>query len=67
MSHAAAPPVPATDDEHTSTLSAWSDAAIRAVHDLPLPELLYRAQTVHRAHHDPREVQLCTLLSIKTG
>jgi biotin synthase len=40
---------------------------IRALHDLPLPELLYRAQTVHRAHHKPEEVQLCTLLSVKTG
>ena len=42
-------------------------AAIRAIHDLPLPELLYRAQTVHRQYHRPTEVQLCTLLSVKTG
>jgi biotin synthase len=42
-------------------------AEIRALHDLPFPELLYRAQTVHRRHHDPERVQLCTLLSIKTG
>jgi biotin synthase len=34
---------------------------------LPLTELLFRAQTVHRQHHDPAEVQRCTLLSIKTG
>lgn len=45
----------------------WTDAEIRAVHDLPLPELLYRAQTAHRLYHDPTKVQLCTLLSIKTG
>lgn len=45
----------------------WSLAEIRAIHDLPLPELVYRAQTVHREHHDPNAVQLCTLLSIKTG
>jgi biotin synthase len=45
----------------------WTLAELRALHDLPLPELLYRAQTVHRAHHDPSKVQLCTLLSIKTG
>lgn len=45
----------------------WPDPEIRALHDLPLPELLYRAQEVHRAHHDPGVVQLCTLLSIKTG
>src|SRR5207249_2933002 len=42
-------------------------AEIRALHDLPLPELLFRAQTVHRQHHRPDEVQLCTLLSVKTG
>jgi biotin synthase len=45
----------------------WTDAEIRVLHDLPLPELLYRAQSVHRAFHDPTRVQLCTLLSIKTG
>lgn len=45
----------------------WSDDEIRALHDLPLPELIYRAQSVHRAFHDPTRVQLCTLLSIKTG
>jgi biotin synthase len=45
----------------------WTADEIRALHDLPLPELLFRAQTVHRAHHDPAAVQLCTLLSIKTG
>ncbi|MSP58738.1 MAG: biotin synthase BioB [Myxococcales bacterium] len=42
-------------------------AEIRAVHDLPLPELLFRAQTVHRQHFPVDEVQLCTLLSVKTG
>lgn len=42
-------------------------AAIRALHDLPFPELLFRAHAVHRAHHDSAAVQLCTLQSIKTG
>jgi biotin synthase len=42
-------------------------AEVRAIHDLPLPELLFRAQTVHRQHHRADEVQLCTLLSVKTG
>lgn len=45
----------------------WTVEEIRAIHDLPLPELLYRAQTAHRLHHDPSRVQMCTLLSIKTG
>jgi biotin synthase len=40
---------------------------VRAIHDLPLPELLFGAQTAHRQHHAADEVQLCTLLSVKTG
>jgi len=40
---------------------------VRAIPDLPLPDLMSRAQTVHREHHQPGEVQLCTLLSVKTG
>jgi biotin synthase len=39
----------------------------RALHDLPLLELVFRAQEVHRAHHETGAVQLCTLLSVKTG
>ncbi len=45
----------------------WDDDQIAAIHDLPLTELIFRAQVVHRRHHDPTRVQLCTLLSIKTG
>ena len=45
----------------------WTRAEIAALFDLPFDELLFRAQTVHRAHHAAGEVQLCTLLSIKTG
>jgi biotin synthase len=40
---------------------------LRAVYDLPLPELILRAAAVHRAHHDYADVQRCALLSIKTG
>ena len=40
---------------------------VREIHDLPLPDLLLRAQQVHREHHRPNEVQLCSLLSVKTG
>ena len=46
---------------------AYTLREVRTIHDLPLPELMYRAQTVHREHHEPGEVQLCTLLSVKTG
>jgi biotin synthase len=41
--------------------------AVRAIHDLPLPDLIVRAQNMHRAHHPSGEVQLCSLLSVKTG
>ena len=44
-----------------------SIADIRALHDLPVPELLFRAASVHRAHWNPGEIQFCTLDSIKTG
>jgi biotin synthase len=40
---------------------------VRALYDLPLTELVFKAQSVHRQHHKPDAVQLCTLLSIKTG
>jgi len=42
-------------------------AEARALYDLPFNDLLFRAQTVHRANHDARKVQRSTLLSIKTG
>jgi biotin synthase len=42
-------------------------AEVRALHDLPLFELVDRARAVHREHHAENEVQLCTLLSVKTG
>ena len=45
----------------------WTREEIRALFDLPFDELMWQAQTVHRAHHRAGEVQLCTLLSIKTG
>jgi biotin synthase len=45
----------------------WTVAELRALHDLPIPELLFRAQSLHRQFHDPCKVQRCALLSIKTG
>lgn len=45
----------------------WTIAEARAIHELPVTELLFRAQQVHREHHPPDAVQLCTLLSVKTG
>jgi len=45
----------------------WTVEEARAIHDLPLFELVYRAQTVHREAFGDHKVQLCSLLSIKTG
>ena len=55
------------EHERTTLRHDWTLDEIRAIHELPIPELIYRAQTVQREHHDPNAVQLCTLLSIKTG
>ena len=45
----------------------WSLTEIQALFALPFNDLLFQAQTIHRAHFDPNEVQVSTLLSIKTG
>ena len=45
----------------------WTLAETEALFALPFPELVFRAQQVHRAWHNPTEVQMSTLLSIKTG
>ena len=45
----------------------WTRAEIRAIHDAALLDLVFRAATVHRQHHDAREMQVCKLISIKTG
>ena len=45
----------------------WTRDEIAALFDLPFDDLMFQAQSVHRAHHAAGEVQLCTLLSIKTG
>src|SRR5262245_62851554 len=45
----------------------WTRGQVRALFALPFPELIFRAQTMHRRHFDPTQVQISTLLSIKTG
>jgi biotin synthase len=45
----------------------WTRAEIAEIYNSPVLDLMYRAATVHREHHDPQEVQVCTLLSVKTG
>jgi len=45
----------------------WRHEELLALFELPLPDLLFRAAAVHRQHFDPAEVQVSTLLSVKTG
>ncbi len=45
----------------------WTIAEIEAIYNLPLPELMFRAQILHREFHRADEIQGCQLLSIKTG
>jgi biotin synthase len=45
----------------------WTRAEVAALFELPFPELIFRAAELHRTHFDPTEVQISTLLSIKTG
>jgi biotin synthase len=63
-SQAAAPtrenPVPARADR-------WTVAEVEALYQLPLMDLIFRAQQVHRENFDANEIQLSTLLSVKTG
>jgi biotin synthase len=45
----------------------WTREEVRTLFALPFPELMFRAAQVHRDNFDPSEVQICTLLSVKTG
>jgi biotin synthase len=45
----------------------WQEPEIRATYNTPLLELIYQAASVHRQYHDPTKIQVCKLISIKTG
>lgn len=45
----------------------WSVAEVQSLLDTPFNDLIYRAQSIHRQHHDANGVQLSTLISVKTG
>ena len=51
----------------TDIRTDWTREEIADLFELPFTELLFRAATVHREYHPPEQIQLCTLLSIKTG
>ena len=60
--HRTAPAKPVSD-----TPPRWTTEALEAMLELPFNDLMYRAQQVHREHHDANAIQRSTLLSIKTG
>lgn len=51
----------------TTIRNNWTRAEITDLFNQPILNLIYQAATVHREFHDPQEVQVCTLLSVKTG
>jgi biotin synthase len=51
----------------STTKHDWTKQEIIDIYNMPLMDLLYKAATIHREHHDPNVVQVSTLLSIKTG
>jgi hypothetical protein len=44
----------------------WTKEEVQRIYDSPLLDLVFRAASVHRQHHDPNKVQLCTLMNIKS-
>lgn len=52
---------------HVTQRNNWTREEIAAIYNTPVLELMYRAATVHRQYHEAGEVQVCTLLSVKTG
>ncbi|WP_306173506.1 biotin synthase BioB [Limnobacter humi] len=61
------PTATCTTGQCNNATQRWSVADIEALFALPFNDLMFKAQQVHRAHHDANAVQLSTLLSIKTG
>jgi biotin synthase len=57
----------ATGEPIGEVRSDWTLAEVRALHALPFNDLIHHAQVAHRRHFDPNQVQVSTLLSIKTG
>jgi biotin synthase len=51
----------------TTPRNNWTKQEIEEIYNTPVLELVYQAATVHRQHHEANEVQVCTLLSVKTG
>jgi biotin synthase len=48
-------------------MAPWTNDSILEIYQKPLPHLVFEAQEIHRHHHDPTQVQFCTLSNIKSG
>ena len=53
--------------QNNGTRNNWTREEITEIYNSPILELVYKGATVHREHHQTGEVQVCTLLSVKTG
>ena len=51
----------------TDIRNDWTRAEVAEIYNAPLMDLMYKASTVHKAFQETGEVQVCTLMSIKTG
>jgi len=60
-------PIPTPAEACAAAAQRWPVEQVAALFNLPFNDLLFRAQQVHREHFDPQEIELATLLSIKTG
>jgi len=49
-----------------ATRHTWEKEEIQQIYNTPLLDLVFRAAAVHRQHHDPSKIQLCTLMNIKS-
>lgn len=59
--------IPLTDNLKNMLRNNWTIKEIKEIYETPLLDLIYRAATIHREYNETGEVQVCTLLSIKTG
>ncbi|MHB8353604.1 MAG: biotin synthase BioB [Burkholderiales bacterium] len=65
--HSTVPHAVASVPSAPKNATIWSIETIEALFELPFNDLIWKAQSVHRAHFDPNGIQLSTLLSVKTG
>ncbi|KAJ3576137.1 hypothetical protein NP233_g641 [Leucocoprinus birnbaumii] len=61
--HASAP----AEQAAKATRHNWKRKEIKEIYESPLMDLVFRSASIHRQHHDPSKIQLCTLMNIKTG